>query len=534
MSNSSITIDLNADSKSLSEKLKEYEEAITTFKTHVEETKANFQLVKDLSLQIKSSYNDFNAFKTIVSESGGGFDGFAKSLTVLNGPLGDIGNEFLKTDGGVKGFVSSLSVLDGPLGLFGEKFKTAGGGMDGLKAGFAGVLSSMDPLKVAFELITLTLTYLYENCEPFREFVDELAAGVLPLLQQGFANISDFIINGLVPALETLWGIFQEYILPILLQVGTFIIENIVPAFATIVNFIIENVLPIIMELGTFLYGLVATIIEVAANIMNGIINLFSFLISLPGKLWELLNEMINFVIRFASDFIAYAIKAGSEFISNIISFVTQLPEKIWNWLSKVIEKITLWTSDLVSKGTQAASDLVSTIVEGISSLPGKMLDIGKNLVEGIWDGITGAGEWLSKKIKTFCDDVVDNICEFFSIFSPSRLMRDRVGKMLPPGIAIGFEMAVPDATKAMKNSLQDLDEDLQSNIDLSNYGFSAGIALENTAKFNSQNIIANSFPKSMELINRGSQRIELVLDNGQELAHALAQHFNKEIALLY
>mgnify|MGYP002245647220 FL=1 len=102
--------------------------------------------------------------------------------------------------------------------------------------------------------------------------------------------------------------------------------------------------------------------------------------------------------------------------------------------MSNAANKIVQWGLELWNKGKDAAGKLVSAVVEGVSSLPGKMLDIGKNIVEGIWNGITGMGNWLKDKIFSFADGFLGGLMSAFGIHSPSRLMRDLIGKNLAAG----------------------------------------------------------------------------------------------------
>lgn len=84
---------------------------------------------------------------------------------------------------------------------------------------------------------------------------------------------------------------------------------------------------------------------------------------------------------------------------------------------------------------------------------------MGKNMVQGIWNGISNAVGWIVDKIKGFCGGIVDKIKEFFGIHSPSKLLADEVGSMMPPGIAVGIEATTDDAIKAvdkMNNSILD------------------------------------------------------------------------------
>ena len=71
--------------------------------------------------------------------------------------------------------------------------------------------------------------------------------------------------------------------------------------------------------------------------------------------------------------------------------------------------------------------------------LPGKLLDIGRQAVEGLWNGIKAAAGWLQDQIGSFVSGIVDGFTSAFKIGSPSRIMRDKVGRWITPGIAEGI-----------------------------------------------------------------------------------------------
>lgn len=67
------------------------------------------------------------------------------------------------------------------------------------------------------------------------------------------------------------------------------------------------------------------------------------------------------------------------------------------------------------------------------------MLGIGKNIVEGIWKGIWNMGGWITKKIGDFAGGIVKSFKGFLGIHSPSRVMRDSVGRFIGEGIGLGI-----------------------------------------------------------------------------------------------
>jgi phage-related protein len=64
----------------------------------------------------------------------------------------------------------------------------------------------------------------------------------------------------------------------------------------------------------------------------------------------------------------------------------------------------------------------------------------GKDVIHGLIDGITNAAGALWDKVGSIANGIKDKFASVLSIFSPSRVMRDEVGKMIPLGIAEGMQ----------------------------------------------------------------------------------------------
>ena len=145
------------------------------------------------------------------------------------------------------------------------------------------------------------------------------------------------------------------------------------------------------------------------------------------------------------------------KFVDNAVNFIKELPGKIWTWLSQTIEKVKEWGGNLIQNGINAAKNLVSNVVNFIKELPGKIVEIGGNIVKGLWDGMCNMNGWLKRKIEDFGKSILDGIKGFFGIHSPSRLMRDEIGKWIPKGIAVGIEAN----SKSVLDTMKDLSADL-------------------------------------------------------------------------
>lgn len=176
----------------------------------------------------------------------------------------------------------------------------------------------------------------------------------------------------------------------------------------------------------------VATIFD---TITSAILGVLDFFIGVFTGDWE---QALNGIKEYWS-----AIWDGiCGIFETIVDTLMGIGEVILNWFG------TTW-EDALNSVKDFFTNIWNNIVDFFSGLPGRMADIGYNIVAGIWNGISGAAGWLWNQISGFCSSIVSNIKSFFGINSPSKLMEDAVGKWLPPGIAVGFEDAMP---KAMRN----------------------------------------------------------------------------------
>ena len=75
-------------------------------------------------------------------------------------------------------------------------------------------------------------------------------------------------------------------------------------------------------------------------------------------------------------------------------------------------------------------------------------------MVEGIWNGIHGATQWIKDKISGWVGNVTDFLKGLFGINSPSKLMRDEIGLYLAQGIGVGFSDEIGGVKKMIEDSV--------------------------------------------------------------------------------
>lgn len=105
-----------------------------------------------------------------------------------------------------------------------------------------------------------------------------------------------------------------------------------------------------------------------------------------------------------------------------------------------------------IPKIIAALPEIISAILDGLSGLPEDMLNLGINIVEGLWNGISDMVGWISEKIQGFGDSVLNGIKDFFGIHSPSKVFKEDIGFNLMYGFAEGIEDKMKTAVNTVKS----------------------------------------------------------------------------------
>ncbi|MFE6868301.1 hypothetical protein ACFVFS_17265 [Kitasatospora sp. NPDC057692] len=122
---------------------------------------------------------------------------------------------------------------------------------------------------------------------------------------------------------------------------------------------------------------------------------------------------------------------------------------KHWDSIkATAVEKMT----DLVNwmKG------LPGSIASAIGNLGNLLVDKGRDVVTGLWNGISGMGGWLRDKLVSFAKSAIPGpIASALGINSPSRVMRKEIGRWIPAGIEQGVEDGRPSLARTMASLVE-------------------------------------------------------------------------------
>lgn len=208
-----------------------------------------------------------------------------------------------------------------------------------------------------------------------------------------------------------------------------------------------------------FVTGAFQQIQQVAQVVIDAIVNFFTvtvpnaigvvigFFQNLWSSIVSVFNGALSTVSGFVSSVVSFFTVSVPNAVSNMLSAAGRIPGQIASFLGSALSSAASFVGSFASSAIQAASQFVSNIVSGLSGLAGRVMSVGSDIVHGIWSGISGAAGWLMNQISGFANNIVSGIKGLFGIASPSKVMRDEVGKYLAEGVAVGWEKNDPMAS---------------------------------------------------------------------------------------
>lgn len=359
--------------------------------------------------------------------------------------------------------------------------------------GFAGMLTGTEGAEEQFSegitnLIDSAIAKLPEFLNFGVQILSSIASGIIQNIPVIVSAIPS-VISGLFNAIVSLLPQLADAGVQILTQIATGVekgLPNLISQIPVIIEEFISNVeenLPQILETG----------VSILTSIINGIID------SIPA-LVDALPRIIIAITDFIANNAGEIFMAGVEIVLAIIKgLIGTIPELV-----------------------ASIPQLIEAMVKAFTVQIRAFLDIGKAIVEGIWEGISSMVSWIGDKISGFVGGIVDNVKGLLGIHSHSALFRDEIGKNIGLGVAEGIEESADSAKKAANDLVKDLESAIpavQMGVSYANASMTPSSV--STPRFSMETAMANA--AGLMAMSQGSSSREIVLTlNGREVARGL------------
>lgn len=188
-------------------------------------------------------------------------------------------------------------------------------------------------------------------------------------------------------------------------------------------------------------------------NAVMGISQLIHDIGVFVGWITNGVSETERLDIQMNGNFIEKAVLGFADLINwvkDVVTWFVHLDEHVENGARAVrgfIDDIKTWAKD----AAKAASDMVTAVANAITSLPSKMFEAGKNIWQGLVNGIKSGIETAKGAAANLAKAIIDKFTTDTEIHSPSALF-ERFGKFIDQGLANGITTALPYVEQAMTN----------------------------------------------------------------------------------
>lgn len=353
-----------------------------------------------------------------------------------------------------------------------------------------------DKLGPAFQTLT---TWIQTTAMPaFQALAGWFTTTILPVLQTlgqniiaivlpAFQALGNFVMTTLVPAWQSAAQLFVSNVLPVLQTIGTVIATKVVPALTAFGTFVASKVVPIVQSLGqviatkvvpvlgsmaSFIAGkVVPQVLKIAQTVGSKLEPVFKAVIPVIAKIADKLKEwmptiqkVISVVVKIVGKVVEFGASILGKVLPPVIKFAGFLAGKLIDGIGTAIKwvgKIVSWIVDFGKKigdGIKVVADFASKIGEKVGEaiqwfldIPGRiggifadagkwLLDAGKNIVDGLLNGIGNFGKkianWFLDKIPGW---IKTPFKKALGIASPSKVFKG-YGKNIVDGLSVGIE----------------------------------------------------------------------------------------------
>lgn len=237
--------------------------------------------------------------------------------------------------------------------------------------------------------------------------IPEIINNILPELLQSGMNMITVLLNGI------------QQNLPEIAQGALEIISQLVTTFIEMLPQIIELGLQIIIQLAL---GIAQALPELIPQIVDVVLTIVQTLIDNIDLLIDAAIQLITGLALGLVQALPIIIEKSPEII---VSLVTALIENAPKLLEAALEIITMlidgivdYSIKLIGVAAQVIADLKNYFIDAINNLD--FGNIGQNIIDGIWNGISSGWNWLKEKVSLLANELYEAAKEVLGIHSPS------------------------------------------------------------------------------------------------------------------
>lgn len=166
---------------------------------------------------------------------------------------------------------------------------------------------------------------------------------------------------------------------------------------------------------------------------------------ALKGKIPDtLMQQILGMDVASANDYMEYLQSLDPDKYQDYINK--------WNEIYNGSES---FGNDFFQSDLNDLENTYETELTGrLNDLSKKINQIGQNTMKGFISGMQSQTKGMTKAVNSMCNSLIKSMKKKLKIKSPSRVVRDQVGKYLPLGLSAAFGKYMPQATVQMEKEI--------------------------------------------------------------------------------
>ena len=360
--------------------------------------------------------------------------------------------------------VKAINVVQTKMGITGTTAKEAGSTIEG----------SVNAMKSAW---TNLVTGFADGSADIGGLIDNLVTtivgdgtennlgvigNVLPAIETALGGIAKLIEGAAPKIIEILPGLVDR-VVPSVISAATGMVDAVVKVLPDLINTVVDALIQNAPALITAAIGLVQSLIQgIKDNYQILVDGAFNIVKQLATGVLSMLPE----IIRVGIDLV-FALLNGitgmlsdESFIQSIVDVVLEIvdiltqPDMITQLLNAAVVLIVALAEGLMQALPQLLAkvpEIIGNLAKAFGQFLQPVVDIGKNIIEGIKKGISNAWSGLVKWFKGLFGDLIGIAKKILGIASPSKVFK-KIGGFTAEGFGAGFE----DEFAHVKDDMED------------------------------------------------------------------------------
>lgn len=300
----------------------------------------------------------------------------------------------------------------------------------------------------------------------------QLAAGLATLLPQAMTALSQAGPQ-MMAAARTMLTSFQTAVttqLPVLLQSGVQMVQQLVAGAVQGLPALLAQASSMVGQFSsTFLVACVQLLtagMQIVSTLVNGVVQSLPSLLTTAGTLMtQFYTSVISALPQLLQAGVQMVLQVVQGVVSNLPQIVTTAFQVILQFAAGILQQLPQILQTGISLIGQLVAGLIQAIPQVIAAIPQIIsgivdtflsydwLSIGSNIIQGIANGIASGVGVIIDAAKSAASAALNAAKEFLGIASPSKVMRDQVGRFIPAGIAEGISRNLAPLRSAMQQA---------------------------------------------------------------------------------